>query len=86
MDRRVVTIAGAGSLVLLAATAWAGGKNLQHYPREMSMEDLKAEMKVLKSSLGVSCERRNRSRHARRASWAIHGRRASGSRRRWISV
>lgn len=57
MDRRVVkSCLGAAALALVGATAWAGGKNLQHYPKDMSMEDLKAEMKVLKNSLGVSCE------------------------------
>jgi hypothetical protein len=57
MDRRVaLSLAGFSALSLIAATAWAGGKNLQYYSKDMSMEDLKAEMKVLKSSLGVGCD------------------------------
>src|SRR5690348_7725596 len=55
MDRRVVSL-GAGAFLLVAATAWAGGKNLQYYPKDMSQEELKGQMKVLKSSLGVTCE------------------------------
>jgi hypothetical protein len=53
MNRNVVL--SSGFVLLVAATAFAGGKNLQHYSKDMSMEDLKAEMKVLKNSLGVDC-------------------------------
>jgi hypothetical protein len=45
----------ASAVALLSATAWAGG-NLQHYPKDTSNEDIRAEMKVIKISLGVSCE------------------------------
>lgn len=58
MDRRsvVLSLAGVSALWFVAASALAGGKNLQHYSKEMSMEDLKAEMKILKNSLGVGCD------------------------------
>jgi hypothetical protein len=56
MERRFVkSFVGAGALALIAATAWAGGKNRQYYPNDMSNEDIKAAMKVLGSSLGVEC-------------------------------
>jgi hypothetical protein len=57
MDRKVVLpLAAFSALALVAGVAWAGGKNLQYYSKDMTMEDLKAEMKVLKSSLGVGCD------------------------------
>src|SRR4051812_23388025 len=57
MDRRVVlSVAGVCGMALLAATAFAGGKNLQHYSKDMSMSDLQGEMKVLRMSLGVGCD------------------------------
>ena len=45
MNRRIFTrsLGGATAVVLIATSAWAGGKNLQHYPKDMSMEDLIAE-------------------------------------------
>jgi hypothetical protein len=55
MNRRAVAASAAFLVLAAAATAIAGGKNLQHYPKDISMEDLKAEMKVLKNSLGVDC-------------------------------
>ncbi len=56
MRRITASFVGAGVLLMVATAALAGGKNLQHYDKSMSMEDIKAEMKVLKNSLGVSCE------------------------------
>jgi hypothetical protein len=47
---------GFSAYVLLAtATALAGYQNLQHYPKDISSEDLKAEMNNLKKALGVDC-------------------------------
>ncbi len=43
-------------VVVVGAAAFAGGRNLQYYSKDMPMDDLKAEMKVLKNSLGVGCE------------------------------
>jgi hypothetical protein len=40
---------------IASATAWAGG-NLQHYPKDMPAEDIRAEMKMIKISMGVTCE------------------------------
>jgi hypothetical protein len=39
----------------LAAVAYAGGRNLEYYSKDMEMPALKNEMKVLKNSLGVDC-------------------------------
>jgi hypothetical protein len=47
---------GASAVVLaLTVTAWAAGKNLQHYPKDISDEALKAEMNLVKRSLGTNC-------------------------------
>jgi len=69
MHRRLVMTFAGASVLALAATAWAGGKNLQHYSKDMSMEDLKAEMKVLKSSLGVGCDHCHQMKPKR--DWAV---------------
>lgn len=49
-----IAIAGFGILAF-TVTVWAEGKNLQHFPKDISTKDLKAEMKVMKASLGVDC-------------------------------
>jgi len=55
-SRLVKSSVGAGALVLIATTAClAAYKNLQHYPKDISSDDLKAAMKTLKNSLGVNC-------------------------------
>jgi hypothetical protein len=42
--------------VALATTrADAAGKNLKHFPKDISSEDLQASMKLIKNSLGVQC-------------------------------
>ena len=45
----------AGLVLVLSVTAWAGGKNLQHFPKDISDDDLKTEMKLIKRSLGTTC-------------------------------
>ncbi|MBI3724515.1 c-type cytochrome [bacterium] len=42
-------------LALIAATASAGGKNIQYYDKDMSLEDIKKEMRTLRRSLGTDC-------------------------------
>lgn len=54
-----------GLVAVLAVSALAGGKNLQHYPKDISEADLKAEMRVLKRSLGTSCDHCHQSKPAR---------------------
>ncbi len=53
--KKVLTLA---SLLVfgVAMTAWAAGKNLQHFKKDISDDDLNAQMKIIKRSLGVSCK------------------------------
>lgn len=39
---------------LAAAAAWAGGKNRKYYSNDMSVEDLKVEMKMMQRSIGAA--------------------------------
>jgi hypothetical protein len=48
-------VLAAGGVLALAVTVWAEGKNLQHFPKYTKIEDLKAEMGLIKRSLGVDC-------------------------------
>ena len=48
-------VLAAGGVLALAVTVWAEGKNLQHFPKDIKNDDLKAEMGLIKKSLGVDC-------------------------------
>lgn len=52
MKKIVLTTFG---VLACATVVWAGGKNLQHFPKDTSNEDLKKEMNVIKRSLGTDC-------------------------------
>jgi len=50
-------VAGAALLLLSGVvTAWADGKNLQHFPKDTKDDDLRAQMKIIRRSLGTTCE------------------------------
>jgi hypothetical protein len=51
----MTSLLGASALVLIAGAAFAGGKNLQYYSKDLSSDEIKDQMKVLKASLGVDC-------------------------------
>lgn len=54
MQRLAKVLVAALVLGGFSTIAWAGGKNLEYYPKDMQIEDLKAEMKVLQRSVGAT--------------------------------
>jgi hypothetical protein len=45
-----------GLALAIAGPAVAGGRNLKYYPQDISGDDLQANMKLIKNSLGVRCD------------------------------
>ena len=54
--RAVAALVLGATLAVLATSAFAGGKNLEFYSKDMPTDELRAEMKLLKNGLGVTCE------------------------------
>jgi hypothetical protein len=56
MIRDAKRLIAAGVVVLgTAVTAWAGGKNLQFYPKDTSDTEIRSEMRMMNRSLGARC-------------------------------